>query len=159
MKRYQTLFTSPIGNLRVVVDADRRLLAIDFHGEAAPERDAERSPSRCAHVTGQLAEYFAGRRHDFDLELALQGTEFLVAVWRELQRVPFGATISYAELAKRIGRPRAVRAVGQANGANKVPIVVPCHRVIGASGTLTGFGGGLEIKRALLELEGATAHR
>lgn len=104
----------------------------------------------------QLAEYFAGTRREFDLPLAAAGTEFQLAAWQALQAIPYGRTISYGELARRIGRPRAVRAVGAANGANPIPIVIPCHRVIGADGRLTGFGGGLPVKRRLLELEGAS---
>jgi methylated-DNA-[protein]-cysteine S-methyltransferase len=103
----------------------------------------------------QLAEYFAGTRRDFELPLAMEGTVFQRAVWRELTFIPYGTTICYSELARRVGNARASRAVGLANGANPLPIVVPCHRVIGANGSLTGFGGGLEMKRRLLELEGA----
>ena len=103
----------------------------------------------------QLAEYFAGSRRDFDLPLAPQGTEFQLQVWHELARIPFGATISYAQLAQRIGNPSGTRAVGAANGRNPLPIVLPCHRVIGADGSMTGFGGGLPTKEFLLRLEGA----
>jgi len=102
----------------------------------------------------QLGQYFAGRRRKFDLPLAPAGTEFQLATWTELTRIPYGETISYGELARRIGRPRAVRAVGAANGANPISVIVPCHRVIGADGTLVGYGGGLAIKRHLLSLEG-----
>jgi len=102
----------------------------------------------------QLSEYFTGRRREFDLPLALDGTDFQRATWHALRSIPFGRTMSYGELARRLGRPRAVRAVGAANGANPIPIIVPCHRVIGADGTLTGYGGGLAIKRRLLVHEG-----
>jgi methylated-DNA-[protein]-cysteine S-methyltransferase len=91
---------------------------------------------------------------EFDLPLAPQGTQFQLAVWRELQRIPYGQTVSYGELARRIGNPKASRAVGSANGANQIPIVIPCHRVIAAGGKLGGFGGGLPVKEALLALEG-----
>jgi methylated-DNA-[protein]-cysteine S-methyltransferase len=101
----------------------------------------------------QLREYFAGRRAEFDLPLAPEGTEFQRTVWRNLQDIPYGETISYGELAKRVGNPKASRAVGAANGQNPIPIVIPCHRVIGANGKLTGFGGGLPTKEALLALE------
>jgi methylated-DNA-[protein]-cysteine S-methyltransferase len=104
-------------------------------------------------VVDQLNEYFAGKRRAFDLPLAPRGTDFQLACWNELQQIPFGGTISYSELARRIARPNAVRAVGAANGANPIPIIIPCHRVIGANGTLTGYGGGLHIKRALLAIE------
>ena len=102
----------------------------------------------------QLDDYFVGRRRKFDLPLAPAGTEFQRAAWKALAEVPYGETISYAELARRMERPRAVRAVGAANGANPIPIILPCHRIIGADGTLTGYGGGLGRKRRLLSLEG-----
>jgi methylated-DNA-[protein]-cysteine S-methyltransferase len=108
-----------------------------------------------AETGRQLAEYFGRRRMLFDLPLAPRGTPFQLMVWRTLATIPYGQTISYGELAARIGQPTAVRAVGAANGRNPLPIVLPCHRVIGASGSLTGFGGGLPTKRFLLQLEGA----
>ena len=118
---------------------------------------AERAPSAAEATLSlavqQLDEYFSGRRTRFDLPLAAAGTEFQQAVWTALTHIPYGGTYSYGELAARIGRPRAVRAVGLANGRNPISIVVPCHRVIGANGALTGYGGGLERKRFLLELE------
>ena len=107
----------------------------------------------------QLAEYFAGQRREFELSLDPQGTEFQRRVWTELQRIPYGTTISYGELARRLGDPKAVRAVGRANGLNPIWIVIPCHRVVGADGSLTGYGAGIEVKRRLLELEGAIAPR
>ena len=114
-----------------------------------------RDPRPFRDLREQLAQYFAGRRRTFSLKLAPAGTDFQQATWRALVEIPYGETASYAEIARRVGRPAASRAVGAANGANPLPIVVPCHRVIGADGSLTGFGGGLPIKRALLELEGA----
>lgn len=126
-------------------EVDRKPAAAAGSGEATRIlRETER----------QLSDYFAGRRREFDLPLAPTGTEFQLATWRALQNVSFGETISYGELARRMGRPRAVRAVGTANGANPIAIIVPCHRVIGADGTLTGYGGGLDKKRRLLSLEG-----
>jgi len=101
----------------------------------------------------ELAEYFRGDRHEFDLPLDLRGTSFQQSVWREIQAVPYGETVTYGEIALRVGRPRAYQAVGQAVGANPVAIVVPCHRVVGADGKLTGYGGGVDRKAALLELE------
>jgi methylated-DNA-[protein]-cysteine S-methyltransferase len=103
----------------------------------------------------QLREYFSRIRRQFDLSLDVHGTAFQQAVWAELVHIPYGATTTYGEIARRIGRPRAARAVGAAVGANPLSILIPCHRVIGAAGSLTGYGGGLEIKAALLELEGA----
>ena len=112
-----------------------------------PDRDTLEEPAR------QLSAYFAGTLRNFELALAPEGTPFQRAVWNELQRIPYGETISYAELAKRIGNPKAVRAVGLANGSNPIAIVIPCHRVIGATGALVGYGGGLPSKQALLALE------
>jgi methylated-DNA-[protein]-cysteine S-methyltransferase len=106
-----------------------------------------------ADARRQLAEYFAGERTDFDVPLASAGTPFQRGVWSGLRKIPYGETISYGQLARRIGRPSAVRAVGLANGRNPIAVIVPCHRVIGADGTLTGYGGGIERKRLLLELE------
>lgn len=127
------------------------------HGpEPADQLDWQRDDALFAGPRAQLADYFAGRRTIFDLAIdrdALGGTLFQRRVWSELERIPYGVTISYGELAKRIGNPDAVRAVGLANGRNPLSIVVPCHRVIGANGTLTGYGGGLERKRWLLSLE------
>jgi O-6-methylguanine DNA methyltransferase len=103
----------------------------------------------------QLREYFSRVRHEFDLPLDVRGTDFQKAVWGELVRIPYGATTSYGDIARRIGRPKAARAVGAAIGANPLPILIPCHRVVGADGSLTGYGGGLEVKASLLRLEGA----
>lgn len=103
----------------------------------------------------QLGEYFSGARREFDLPLDTRGTPFQEAVWAEVARIPYGTTTTYGEVARRIGRPRAARAVGGANGANPLPIIIPCHRVIGAGGSLTGYGAGLAIKAALLQLEDA----
>ncbi|UCF66813.1 MAG: methylated-DNA--[protein]-cysteine S-methyltransferase [Acidobacteriota bacterium] len=104
----------------------------------------------------QLREYFAGKRRAFDVLLAPEGTPFQCETWRGLRTIGYGETVSYAELARRVGKPGAARAVGMANGANPIAIIVPCHRVIGADGTLTGYGGGLHVKQALLELEGVS---
>jgi len=110
-------------------------------------------PQTLADALRQLREYFAGTRHEFDLNLDPDGTPFQKKVWEALQRIPYGITTSYGELAKSLGRPSASRAVGAANGKNPIAIVVPCHRVIGKDGSLTGYAGGLPVKRALLELE------
>jgi methylated-DNA-[protein]-cysteine S-methyltransferase len=129
------------------IDSERsgRAPRIERHWQAAerPFRDVAR----------QLGEYFAGRRRRFDLELAPEGTRWEIEVWRKLVEVPYGETVSYAELARRLGRPEAFRAVGAANGKNPISIVIPCHRVIGSDGSLTGYGSGLEVKAALLDLE------
>lgn len=146
---------SPIGTLCLVAD-DEGLHAILFEREQRPnEHDAWiRDAARLAPARKQLAEYFAGERHEFALPLHPLGTPFQLAVWEQLARIPFGAAISYTELAQRIGKPTAMRAVGAAIGRNPLPIVLPCHRVIGADGSLTGYSGGLRIKRHLLALEG-----
>jgi methylated-DNA-[protein]-cysteine S-methyltransferase len=140
-------FDSPVGTLSIAVDEGGRLTQIHFG-----ERDLE--SGNCYAVVAQLREYFAGARKTFDLELAPKGTPFQLDVWKALCKIPYGDTITYAELARRIGRPAAVRAVGAANGANPIPVIVPCHRVIGTNGTLTGYGGGIERKQFLLALEG-----
>lgn len=150
---------SPVGMLLLAGDG-MRLKLIHFQSGRrahAPSADWVQDPAPFASAVTQLAEYFAGRRRSFDLPLAPRGTEFQHIVWAALTRIPYGATLSYGELARQIGRPHASRAVGLANGANPLPIIVPCHRVIGADGSLTGFGGGLEVKRTLLALERAQA--
>ena len=152
MSGWTTSVSTEIGPLRVHVDRAGRLREIGFHGGRG-RLQARESAARCDHVTRQLREFFAGERQRFDLELAWRGTEFPALVWGELTRIPCGATISYGELARRVGRPTAARAVGGANRRNPIPIVVPCHRVIGASGQLVGFAGGLTIQRRLLEIE------
>lgn len=124
----------------------------DKHKPGAELREA---PERLAGAVHQLEEYLRGERKRFELPLDLKGTDFQLAVWGALQRIPFGAAISYSELAERLGRPKAVRAAGAANGCNPLPLIVPCHRVIGKNGSLTGFRGGLSAKETLLRLEGA----
>ncbi len=152
---YYCYTDTPIGELLVAGDADG-LSMIGFpHGamRRAPEPDWIFNEKPLAEACRQLDEYFAGERREFDLPLHLSGTEFQVSVLRALRDIPYGETVSYGEIAKRIGRPKAVRAVGAANGRNPLPVVVPCHRVIGSTGDLTGFGGGLDTKEALLRLE------
>ncbi len=151
-------FDTPIGTLRLVGD-ERRLERVDLPNAAVREPDTawrlQRGalPAALEAAKRQLAEYFEGARRDFDLPLSPNGTAFQRRVWNELRRIPYGETISYGELARRIGKPTASRAVGATNGRNPLAIVVPCHRVIGADGTLTGYGGGLSVKQALLSLE------
>ncbi len=151
--------SSPIGDLLVAV-RDDRLLHVGFAEERHPhvrQGTWQRDAGRVAGVSAQLQEYFRGKRQHFDLDLLPVGTEFQRQVWGELSRIPYAQTISYGELARRIGNAKAMRAVGLANGRNPIPIVVPCHRVIGANGSLTGFGGGIERKRWLLEHEARVA--
>jgi methylated-DNA-[protein]-cysteine S-methyltransferase len=147
---------SPVGPLLVAAD-EAGLCLIHFQAAHHREPDASwrREPAAFRDVATQLRQYFRGERRAFDLPLAPRGTPFQLATWRALSAIPYGETISYEELARRVGRRSASRAVGAANGANPLPIVVPCHRVIGKNGSLTGFGGGLHTKRVLLELEGA----
>jgi methylated-DNA-[protein]-cysteine S-methyltransferase len=152
---YYCYLDTPIGELLLAGEAGA-LAMIGFpkgsmRREPEPEWIFNEKP--LANVRAQLREYFAGDRKEFDLPLKLSGTEFQVSVLEALQHIPYGETTSYGEIARRIGRPKAVRAVGAANGRNPIPIVVPCHRVIGATGDLTGFGGGLDTKEALLRLE------
>lgn len=149
---------SPVGAL-LVAASDAGLHAIEFPDNRHPVRrlgDWRAGPHPLIDAArAQLDAYFAGTLRRFDLPLAPHGTPFQLAVWQALADIPYGATASYAQLAARVGRPSATRAVGAANGRNPLPIVLPCHRVIGADGALTGFGGGLPTKRFLLELEGA----
>ena len=152
---YYCYVPSPIGDLLVAGDADS-LHVVGFPGgkmRRDPDPDWIFNERPIGNVKHQLDEYFAGERRNFDLPLTLSGTDFQVAVLEELLEIPYGETVSYADIASRIGRPRAVRAVGAANGRNPLPIVVPCHRVIGSQGDLTGFGGGIDTKAALLRLE------
>lgn len=156
MTTYWTEFASPIGTLRLTAD-DHGLtgLFMEAHryGPAEVQADWERDDERFADVRRQLDEYFAGDRTDFDVQLAPSGTNFQQRVWEALRTIPYGEVRSYGEIAESIGRPSASRAVGAANGRNPISIIVPCHRVIGASGAMTGYGGGIERKRALLDLE------
>ena len=152
---YYCYLDTPIGEL-LLAGEDGALAMIGFPKGSMrrdPESDWIYNEKPLTQVRQQLTEYFAGKRKRFDLPLRLAGTEFQVSVLEALQKIPYGETVSYGEVAKRIGRPKAMRAVGAANGRNPIPIVVPCHRVIGRSGDLTGFGGGIDTKEALLRLE------
>ena len=163
---YYTEFSSPIGVLGLrgtAADLSGFFIEAHRHVPAPEERAAwTRHDALLAGARAQLEEYFAGTRTVFDVPLdfeATGGTGFQRRVWAALCDVPYGATISYGELARRIGQPAAVRAVGLANGRNPLSIIVPCHRIIGASGALTGYGGGAARKRALLDLEARTSGR
>ncbi|HEX4838084.1 MAG TPA: methylated-DNA--[protein]-cysteine S-methyltransferase [Solirubrobacteraceae bacterium] len=150
---------SPIGTLTLTA-VDDVLTGVHMHNQRHAPRlpaDCERDDAGLEHVVAQLDAYFAGTLADFDVQLAMHGTDFQRRVWAGLREIPYGETISYGELARRVGSPNASRAVGLANGRNPLSIVVPCHRVIGADGSLTGYGGGLDRKVWLLEHE--TAHR
>ena len=150
-----TQIESPLGPL-LLVSNNAGLCEIQFmNGRHAAHVKPEwkKNPAALKEPVRQLRAYFAGELQDFDLPLAPQGTEFQQNVWAELCKIPYGETISYGELARRIGNPNASRAVGLANGSNPIPVIIPCHRVIGANGKLTGYGGGLHIKEKLLALE------
>jgi len=130
------------------------LVALEF-APRARQAPGIHSPDDLAPYVQQLEEYFAGTRRNFDFPLDLRGTDFQLACWNALLAIPYGATRTYADIARAVGRPAGFRAVGMANNRNPIAIVVPCHRVIASDGTLCGYGGGLDIKRKLLELEGA----
>lgn len=150
-----TYVSSPVGEL-LLVGGDSGLHQINFprSGRVAPAKPEWREDgSPLKETIRQLRAYFAGELEDFDLPLAPEGTPFQQKCWDQLCKIPYGETISYGELAKRIGSPNASRAVGLANGSNPIPIIIPCHRVIGSNGKLTGYGGGLPIKEKLLALE------
>lgn len=162
---YTAVDASPVGPLLLAGDAEA-LHVLAFGMPAVSRQELQISRPReidaawlpdtkgvLKDVRRELDQYFAGRLKRFTTRLAFNGTPFQNAVWKELTRIPYGETVSYLDLAKRIENPKAVRAVGMANGANPIAIIVPCHRVIGSNGSLTGFGGGLPAKRALLELE------
>ena len=153
-----TTIDSPMGELLLLGDghALRGLYMQEGQTGVTAVPDWTRDDESFGGVRAQLEEYFEGRRADFDLPLHLEGTPFQRLVWRALQEIPYGETVTYGELARRIGRPSSPRAVGAANGSNPISVIVPCHRVIGSDGTLTGYGGGIERKRHLLDLE---AHR
>lgn len=153
MYRY---ISSPIGEL-LIAGNNQGLHLIGFpegKGKVMPAASWINNELCLPEVESQLREYFSGERTSFELMLCPHGTEFQLEVLQALQQIPYGSTCSYIELATEIGRPKAVRAVGSANGRNPIPIIIPCHRVIGTDGSLTGFGGGLPTKQFLLELEG-----
>jgi methylated-DNA-[protein]-cysteine S-methyltransferase len=149
---YWDLVTAPWRSIAVAVDGDGRLVEIRLDGRRPEGR---RDAKRCRLVAAQLGEYFAGKRREFDLDLAPYGTDFQLRVWQALREIPYGAVRNYGDIARAIRQPGAARAVGQANGCNPLPIVIPCHRVIASDGSIGGYSGGLTIKHRLLALEGA----
>ena len=156
---WHTAIDSPVGVLGLVATG-RGLRAVSWRDEVSSVKLPDNIAEDADHPTlrraaRQLTEYFAGKRISFDLPLDLRGTPFQLAAWRSLAEIPYGSILSYGQQAALLDRPKAVRAVGRANGRNPVPIVLPCHRVVGADGSLTGFGGGLDLKLDLLRHEGA----
>jgi O-6-methylguanine DNA methyltransferase len=155
---YYTQIGSPIGPLNLAI-SDKGLVALEFQREGFPRKNRnivwEHSPAKAAPFAAQLEEYFSGQRREFTFPLDLRGTPFQLACWRALLAIPYGETRTYADIARSVRKPQAFRAVGMANNRNPIAIVVPCHRVIASDGTLCGYGGGLDVKRRLLELEGA----
>ncbi|WP_423800392.1 methylated-DNA--[protein]-cysteine S-methyltransferase [Neobacillus sp. SAB-20_R2A] len=153
------VYQSPVGILRIIAD-ETGLKRIELFEEdwvkfLEENPDLKEDTAICQEAVRQLDEYFCGQRRDFDLPISVEGTEFRRKVWDALLRIPYGEVRSYADVAETIGNPKAVRAVGQANRANQLPIIIPCHRVIGKSGSLTGYAGSnTPIKQQLLELEG-----
>ena len=159
MKRYWDTIESPFATFAAWVDEEGRLLRFHLNakGSAKVDPEAERNPRKLAAVRRQVEEYAKGKRRDFDVELQAEGPDFNKRVWKVLCDIPFGTTTSYGAIARTIGYPQSARAVGAANGANPIGLIVPCHRVIGADGSLTGYGGGLPLKRKLLEHEARVA--
>ena len=154
-KKFWTTMDTPVGEL-FIAGRDGKITDVRFHRprKGFPGPLWERSDEPFMEAKKQLEEYFSGERTKFEVKLAPEGTTFQRTVWCDLRRIPYARTITYGELAKRIGKPHAARAVGGANGKNPISIIVPCHRVIGADGRLTGYGGGIGVKKKLLELEG-----
>jgi len=150
-EQYWDVIDSPLGSLCAVVDGGNALTELRLGGMPA---EGDRSPARLDYVRRQLGEYFDGQRQRFDLPLRPRGTAFQARVWQALMSIPYGELLSYRAIAERIGKPAATRAVGRANGANPIPIVIPCHRVVASDGSLGGYSGGLGVKVQLLALEG-----
>ncbi|AKJ42795.1 methylated-DNA--[protein]-cysteine S-methyltransferase [Pragia fontium] len=154
------IFDSQFGELAAWLDSDNRLIRLSFHIEDdlqhAVENGVLRDDNRVQFIASQIEEYQQGKRTEFNIAIGLNGTPFQMKVWDELNKIPFGETISYQTLATRVGNPKASRAVGRANGTNPISVIIPCHRVIGANGSLTGYEGGVLIKEKLLAFEKGT---
>lgn len=150
--KYYIKYVSPVADL-YLVEEQGQLVEISYHHLKKKEEMEEKNTELLQEVKRQLEEYFSGRLQNFDLPLKPKGTDFQKQVWKALLTIPYGETKSYEDIAKQIGKEKAVRAVGGANHVNPISIVIPCHRVIGKNGNLTGYGGGLEVKEKLLELE------
>ena len=158
-KHYWDRIETPFGIFAAWVDEDGTLVRFNLRAGNAErvDRQAEHNPKKLSDVKKQVAEYSKGKRQEFQFDLEMEGPDFHKQVWDALTGIPFGTTTSYGAIAKKIGQPHAARAVGAANGANPIALIVPCHRVIGSDGSLTGYGGGLPLKRKLLEHEARVA--
>jgi methylated-DNA-[protein]-cysteine S-methyltransferase len=154
-QEFYTEIESPVGRLRLAGNGEglRQVWFINGKHSKPARKEWKEDRTIFREVIRQLEAYFRGELKEFDVPLVMEGTAFQLSVWKELRKIPYGETRTYGQLAETIGNPKAMRAVGSANGQNPIPIIVPCHRVIGSDGTLTGFGGGIENKRKLLELE------
>lgn len=153
-KEYTTFTNSPLGFLQLKAN-ERGLTVINYYNDTPPDSSDRPQNPVLTKAIDQLNEYFEGQRKSFDVPLVPKATNFQQKVWEELQQIPYGQTITYSELAKRLGDPKKARAVAGANGLNPIPIIIPCHRVIGADNKLTGYSGGIERKQFLLQHEGA----
>lgn len=153
-KNYTTYLQSPLGTLHITAE-EHGLTAVNYSNDISPESPYQTQHPILIKTIKQLNEYFDHKREGFDIPLVLKGTDFQQKVWQQLQQIPYGQTITYSELAKRLGDPQKARAVAGANGLNPIPIIIPCHRVIGADNKLTGYSGGIARKEFLLKLEGA----
>jgi O-6-methylguanine DNA methyltransferase len=165
MSVFTHLFATPVGEMVTAVDERGAVVRLELLGAREPQRLVDelaarygsviRDQLRCARIVEQFNEYFARARQIFDLELDPAGTDFQCRVWSEVQKIPYGSTTTYGAIARKLDTISAARAVGAANGNNPIAILIPCHRVLGSDGSLTGYGGGLEVKASLLRLEGA----
>jgi methylated-DNA-[protein]-cysteine S-methyltransferase len=151
--KYYTTYDSPIGILKIIEDG-KNIIGIEFGDNQYDKTNTVlKSTPLLKEAALQLSEYFSGKRKKFTIPLFLEGTEFQIKVWNSLLKIPYGETRSYKDIAKEAGCPQGARAIGLANNRNHIPIIIPCHRVIGTNGSLTGYAGGLDIKRKLLEIE------
>ncbi len=158
MNYYTNTFENPLGPVMATVNEEGSLVELRICSSKS-SYDAQNDPQKTAEVEKQIGEYFAGKRNSFDLPLAPKGSQFQDQVWAELLKIPYGSTSTYGTIAKTLGEPNASRAVGRANATNPIWLVIPCHRVIGSSGALTGYAGGIDVKEKLLVLEGAIEPR
>ena len=148
------VYSTPVGKITIADDSNGKIAYVALPGKTVPFETVEKESEIIKKAGKQLEEYFAGRRKDFDIPLNPNGTEFQIKVWRELCKVPYGKTITYKDLAVKVGNPNGARAIGMAMNRNPIAIIAPCHRIVGHDGSLTGYAGGLDLKKKLLKLEG-----